>query len=247
HVAALRTVRRSHGLREPALLRDGLRTLRTRAGGTSREAHGRDRALGDAKPACGHALRRLEAAAGLGVRHRARTGDALSRRAPRRRRSRRPPGVLEVDLRTVERGHDDPRDHALHGRSGALPAARVPLARTSDRSRHCHGDPRAVQPADDRGRVHRAAASRRGRGGVSLIARIRGARFWPMLWKEFIQMRRDRLTLAVMTGLPAIQLVLFGYAIQTDVRHLRTVVLDESRTPESRALVAVMINTGNFH
>lgn len=81
---------------------------------------------------------------------------------------------------------------------------------------------------------------------MSLFARIREARFWPMLWKEFIQMRRDRLTFAVMTGLPAIQLVLFGYAIQTDVRHLKTVVLDESRTAESRALVAVMINTGNF-
>jgi ABC-2 type transport system permease protein len=67
-----------------------------------------------------------------------------------------------------------------------------------------------------------------------------------MLWKEFIQMRRDWLTLGMMTGLPAIQLVLFGYAIQTDVRHLKTVVLDESRTAESRALVAVMVNTGNF-
>jgi ABC-2 type transport system permease protein len=67
-----------------------------------------------------------------------------------------------------------------------------------------------------------------------------------MLWKEFIQMRRDRLTLALLTGLPAIQIVLFGYAIQTDVRHLKTVVLDESRTAESRALVAVMVNTGSF-
>lgn len=59
-------------------------------------------------------------------------------------------------------------------------------------------------------------------------------------------MRRDRLTLGMMTILPAIQLVLFGYAIQTDVRHLKTVVLDESRTAESRALVAVIANTGNF-
>jgi ABC-2 type transport system permease protein len=67
-----------------------------------------------------------------------------------------------------------------------------------------------------------------------------------MLWKEFIQMRRDRLTFVMMTGLPALQLLLFGYAIQTDVRHLKTVVLDESRTAESRALVTVMTNTGNF-
>src|SRR5512146_2440993 len=69
---------------------------------------------------------------------------------------------------------------------------------------------------------------------------------WPMLWKEFLQLRRDRLTIAMMVGLPAIQLLLFGYAIRTEVRHLPTVVLDESRTPESRALVARMINTGNF-
>ncbi len=79
-----------------------------------------------------------------------------------------------------------------------------------------------------------------------MFERVRNARFWPMLWKEFIQMRRDRLMLAMMTGLPAVQLILFGYAIQTEVRHLPTVVLDESRTAESRALIAVVGNTGNF-
>ena len=79
-----------------------------------------------------------------------------------------------------------------------------------------------------------------------MLQRLRTSRFWPMLFKEFIQMRRDRLTLGMMTVLPAIQLVLFGYAIQTDVRHLKTVVLDESRTAESRALVTVIGNTGNF-
>ena len=79
-------------------------------------------------------------------------------------------------------------------------------------------------------------------------ARERIARwpFWSMLRKEFIQMRRDRLTLAMMIGIPAIQLVLFGYAIRTEVRHLPTVVLDESATPESRRLVQALLNTGNF-
>ena len=72
------------------------------------------------------------------------------------------------------------------------------------------------------------------------------SRFWPMFRKEFIQMRRDRLTLTIMTGLPVVQLLLFGYAIQTDVRNLPTVVVDESRTPESRDLVAAFENTGNF-
>jgi drug efflux transport system permease protein len=69
---------------------------------------------------------------------------------------------------------------------------------------------------------------------------------WPMLWKELVQLRRDRFTLGMMLGIPAIQLALFGYAIQTEVRHLPTVVLDESRTPESRRLIEVLRNTGNF-
>ena len=71
-------------------------------------------------------------------------------------------------------------------------------------------------------------------------------RFGPMFRKEFIQMRRDRLTLGIMIGIPVIQLLLFGFAIQTDVRHIPTVVLDESRTPVSRDAIAAFENTGNF-
>ena len=67
-----------------------------------------------------------------------------------------------------------------------------------------------------------------------------------MLQKEFIQMRRDRLTFGMLVGLPAVQLILFGYAIRTEVRHLPMVVLDESRTPQSQALADVLENTGNF-
>ena len=70
--------------------------------------------------------------------------------------------------------------------------------------------------------------------------------FWPMFRKEFIQMRRDRLTLAIMVGLPIAQLLLFGFAIQTDVRNLPTVVLDQSHTPASRDVIAAFENTGNF-
>ena len=67
-----------------------------------------------------------------------------------------------------------------------------------------------------------------------------------MLVKEFTQLRRDRLTVAMMVGIPAIQLMLFGYAIRTDVRNLPTAVYDEARTADSRALVQAIINTGNF-
>src|SRR5881396_3075401 len=70
--------------------------------------------------------------------------------------------------------------------------------------------------------------------------------FWPMFRKEFIQMRRDRLTFAMMVGVPVLQLLVFGYAIQTDVRNLPAVVLDESRTPESREIIYAFQNTGNF-
>ena len=79
-----------------------------------------------------------------------------------------------------------------------------------------------------------------------LLESIRRSAFWPMLHKEFLQMRRDRLTLAMMVVVPAVQLMLFGYAIRTEVRHLPTVVLDESRSAGSRALVEAIRNTGNF-
>jgi ABC-2 type transport system permease protein len=75
---------------------------------------------------------------------------------------------------------------------------------------------------------------------------LRRSGFVPMLRKEFIQMRRDRFTLAMLVGIPAIQLALFGYAVQTEVRNVPTVVLDESRTPQSRRLVEMLRNTGNF-
>ena len=81
---------------------------------------------------------------------------------------------------------------------------------------------------------------------MSMFRRLARSPLWPMLWKELVQLRRDRLTLGMMLGIPAIQLALFGYAIQTEVRHLPTVVLDESRTSESRRLVEVFRNSGNF-
>lgn len=76
--------------------------------------------------------------------------------------------------------------------------------------------------------------------------RVRQWPFWAMLRKEFIQMRRDRMTLGMMIGIPAIQLALFGFAIRTEVRHLPTIVLDESRTRESRELVASLVNSTYF-
>ena len=55
--------------------------------------------------------------------------------------------------------------------------------------------------------------------------RTLGTRTAIVAWKEFIQMRRDRLTLGMMIGIPLLQLILFGFAINSDPRHLPTAVL----------------------
>jgi ABC-2 type transport system permease protein len=65
-------------------------------------------------------------------------------------------------------------------------------------------------------------------------------RFIAMVGKEFVQMRRDRLTFAMLIGIPLIQLILFGYAINSDPRHLPTAILSADNTPFSRAVVASM-------
>jgi ABC-2 type transport system permease protein len=57
-------------------------------------------------------------------------------------------------------------------------------------------------------------------------------------WKELIQLRRDRLTLAMAGALPIMQILLFGYAINTDVRHIPMVVFDQDHSAASRDLVA---------
>ncbi len=56
--------------------------------------------------------------------------------------------------------------------------------------------------------------------------------------KEMRQLRRDRLTFGMIIGIPLIQIMLFGYAINTDVRHLRAAVADESGSQRARQLIA---------
>ncbi|MDC0335352.1 ABC transporter permease [Pseudodesulfovibrio sp.] len=65
-------------------------------------------------------------------------------------------------------------------------------------------------------------------------------RFVAMVGKEFVQMRRDRLTFAMMIGIPLMQLILFGYAINSDPRHLPTAILSADNSPYSRSIVAGM-------
>ena len=65
-------------------------------------------------------------------------------------------------------------------------------------------------------------------------------RIFAIAAKEIVQLRRDRLTLGMIVGIPALQLILFGYAINTDVRHLRAAVADQAGTRMSRDLVAAV-------
>ena len=58
--------------------------------------------------------------------------------------------------------------------------------------------------------------------------------------KEVVQLRRDRLTFGMIIGIPALQLLLFGYAINTDVRHLSAGVADQAGTRRARELVAAV-------
>ena len=62
-------------------------------------------------------------------------------------------------------------------------------------------------------------------------------RTWAIAKKELFHLRRDRLTTGMVAGIPVIMTLLFGYAINTDVRHLRAAVVDEANTAASRALV----------
>jgi ABC-2 type transport system permease protein len=71
-------------------------------------------------------------------------------------------------------------------------------------------------------------------------------RFGAMVVKEFIQMRRDRVTFGMMVGIPLLQLVLFGYAINSDPKHLPTAVLLSDRGPQGRTLLAAIRNSDYF-
>jgi len=67
-----------------------------------------------------------------------------------------------------------------------------------------------------------------------------------VLTKEFVQMRRDRLTFAMIVGIPILQLILFGYAINADPRALPTAVLAADNSVFARSFVRALENSGYF-
>ncbi|RVD50357.1 ABC transporter permease [Mesorhizobium sp. M00.F.Ca.ET.151.01.1.1] len=73
------------------------------------------------------------------------------------------------------------------------------------------------------------------------------ARLGALLIKEFIQMRRDRITFAMMLGVPLLQLVLFGFAINNDPKSLPTALVAISNDQYTRAMASALQMTGYYH
>jgi ABC-2 type transport system permease protein len=71
-------------------------------------------------------------------------------------------------------------------------------------------------------------------------------RFWAIVLKEFIQMKRDRVTFVMMIGIPLMQLMLFGFAINSDPKHLPTAIRAADQGPFARTLVAAMRHSDYF-
>ena len=72
------------------------------------------------------------------------------------------------------------------------------------------------------------------------------SRWWGIVIKEFIQLKRDRLTFGMIVGIPIIQLLLFGFAINSDPKQLPTAVIAGEHSEFSRSFVRGLENTGYF-
>jgi ABC-2 type transport system permease protein len=106
--------------------------------------------------------------------------------------------------------------------AGAPPGARPPLE--------------GGAPASPRGNV----------AGDAGAARFSFARWWAIVLKEFLQLRRDRITFAMIVGIPIVQLTLFGYAINTDPREMPTALIVADASEFTRSVAAAMQTSGYF-
>ncbi|MGE8613817.1 MAG: ABC transporter permease [Achromobacter veterisilvae] len=82
-----------------------------------------------------------------------------------------------------------------------------------------------------------------------MIRRLQGfswSRWWSMVLKEFLQLRRDRVTFGMIVGLPIMQLALFGYAINTDPKQMPTAIVAADHSPFTRSFVAAMKSSDYF-
>ena len=149
--------------------------------------------------------------------------------------------VSQRDTRRVQ--------HALVGLAGVLSVAQIgaTLRVLTDARMPASGDPgaccasasrRPCARVDPRGDIHCRRTQPRGRVRRGHPCGARAARAggmnWRRLWaiviKELRQLRRDRMTLAMVLGIPVVQLVLFGYAINMNIRGLDAGIADQART-----------------
>ena len=69
------------------------------------------------------------------------------------------------------------------------------------------------------------------------------SRWWAIVVKEFLQLKRDRLTFGMIIGIPIVQLLLFGYAINNDPKHLPTALVLGEQSPFTRSFEQALINS----
>jgi len=81
---------------------------------------------------------------------------------------------------------------------------------------------------------------------MSMRERFSFARWWGVARKEFLQLRRDRVTFAMIVGIPIIQMTLFGFAINADPKHLPTAVILADQSEFTRSFIAAMRNSEYF-
>ena len=78
------------------------------------------------------------------------------------------------------------------------------------------------------------------------MKRFSASRWWAIVLKEFLQLRRDRITFGMIVGIPIVQLTLFGYAINTEPKHLPTAVVITEQSEFTRSFLAAMKNSSYF-
>src|SRR5213593_656005 len=168
---------------------------------------------------------------------------------PGRRAGRVPPLVPPLRADLPDREHSRWPAMGLESRPGALlrgdRARRVSAGRRLAR--------RVVGGAGgrrDRPRVLHARlaidAPHAGEGVRRVWSALFGGRFWALALKELRQIRRDRrLTISLIVP-PTLQVLLFGFALDSDVRNLKLGIVDESRTLESRELISVLTQNRTF-
>src|SRR5881409_3215423 len=168
---------------------------------------------------------------------------------PGRRARRLPPLVPPLRADLPDREHSRRPAVGLESRPGALlrgdRAGRLFAGRRLAR--------RVVGGAGgrrDRPRVLHARlaidAPHAGEGVRRVWSALFGGRFWALALKELRQIRRDRrLTISLIVP-PTLQVLLFGFALDSDVRNLKLGIVDESRTLESRELISVLTQNRTF-